>query len=134
KFRWSFPHYDDFDYTLAPYRDLQSTGAALFKNQGAILAGPPLCPIQNSSGRDALLRGSGFFPTKTQANPNRGNAVAGTTFYLINIDDGTVFDSEDVGSDSQGESTDNCATAATPDCTKIKNAIQADVVATGPPD
>jgi hypothetical protein len=45
-----------------------------------------------------------------------------------------VFDSEDVGNDSQGESTDNCATAATPDCTKIKNAIQADVVATGPPD
>ena len=60
--------------------------------------------------------------------------VAGTTFYLINIDDGTLFDSKDVGNDSQGESTDNCATAATPDCTKIKNAIQADVVATGPAD
>ena len=81
-----------------------------------------------------MLTGSGFFPASKQANANRGNAVAGTTFYLINIDDGTVFDSEDVGSDSQGESTDNCATAATPDCTKIKNAIQADVVATGPPD
>ena len=46
----------------------------------------------------------------------------------------SLFDSEDVGNDSQGETTDNCATAATPDCTKIKNAIQADVVATGPPD
>ncbi len=90
--------------------------------------------IQNSGGRYALLTGSGFFPASKQAAANRGNLVAGTTFYLLNIDDGTLFDSEDVGADSHGENTDNCATASTPDCTKIKNAIQADVVATGPPD
>jgi Tfp pilus tip-associated adhesin PilY1 len=134
KFRWSFPHYNDFDYTLGTYGDIKSTASNLAKSVGETWSDPAVGQIQNSSGRYALLTGSGFFPASTQANANRGNVVAGTTFYLINIDDGTVFDSEDVGNDNQGESTDNCATASTPDCTKIKNAIQADVVATGPPD
>ena len=134
KFRWSFPHYDDFDYTLAPYGDIKSTASNLSKSVGETWSDPAVGQIQNSSGKYALLTGSGFFPASKQASANRGNIDAGTTFYLINIDDGTVFDSEDVGNDSQGESTDNCATASTPDCTRIKNAIQADVVATGPPD
>jgi hypothetical protein len=134
KFRWSFPHYNDFDYTRAPYGDLKATASNLAKSVGETWSDPAVGQIANSTGRFALLTGSGFFPASTQANTNRGNIVAGTTFYLINIDDGTVFDSEDVGHDNQGEGTDNCATAATPDCTKIKNAIQADVVATGPPD
>jgi hypothetical protein len=134
KFRWSFPSYSDFDYTLAPYGDIRSTASNAAKSVGETWSDPAVGQIANSSGRYALLTGSGFFPASTQANTNRGNVRAGTTFYLINIDDGTLFDSEDVGTDSQGETIDNCATAATPDCTKIKNAIQADVVATGPPD
>ena len=134
KFRWSFPHYNDFDYTLAPYGDIKSSASNLAKSVGETWSDPAVGQIQNSSGKYALLTGSGFFPASKQAAANRGNIAAGTTFYLINIDDGTVFDSEDVGNDSQGESTDNCETASTPDCTKIKNAIQADVVATGPPD
>jgi Tfp pilus tip-associated adhesin PilY1 len=134
KFRWSFPHYNDFDYTLAPYGDIKSTASPLAKSVGETWSDPAVGQIANSTGKFALLTGSGFFPASAQAKANRGNVVAGTTFYLINIDDGVVFDSKDVGSDNVGESTDNCATAATPDCTKIKNAIQADVVATGPAD
>jgi hypothetical protein len=134
KFRWSFPHYSDFDYTLAPYGDVKSTASPAAKSVGETWSDPAVGQIANSSGRYALLTGSGFFPASKQAAANRGNVVAGTTFYLLNIDDGTLFDSTDVGNDSQGENTDNCATEATPDCTKIKNAIQADVVATGPPD
>ena len=134
KFRWSFPHYSDFDYTLAPYGDVKSTASNAAKSVGETWSDPAVGQIANSSGRYALLTGSGFFPASKQAASNRGNVVAGTTFYLINIDDGTLFDSMDVGNDNQGESTDNCATAGTPDCTRIKNAIQADVVATGPPD
>ncbi len=134
KFRWSFPHYNDFDYTLAPYGDIKSTASSMAKSVGETWSDPAVGQIQNSSGKFALLTGSGFFPASKQANTNRNNVVAGTTFYLLNIDDGTVFDSEDVGNDNQGETTDNCATASTPDCTRIKNAIQADVVATGPPD
>ena len=134
KFRWSFPHYNDFDYTLAPYGDIKQTAATVMKTVGETWSDPAVGQIANSSGRYALLTGSGFFPASKQAATNRGGVIAGTTFYLINIDDGTLFDSEDVGHDSNGEDTDNCATASTPDCTKIKNAIQADVVATGPPD
>ena len=134
KFRWSFPHYNDFDYTLAPYGDIKTTASTVSKTVGETWSDPAVGQIENSSGKFALLTGSGFFPASTQKNTNRGNVRAGTTFYLINIDDGTVFDYEDVGDDNQGESVDNCATAPSPDCTKIKNAIQADVVATGPPD
>jgi hypothetical protein len=134
KFRWSFPHYNDFDYTLAPYGDIKSTASNLAKSVGETWSDPAVGQIGTSTGKFALLTGSGFFPASKQTGTNRNNVVAGTTFYLINIDDGVVFDSKDVGNDSQGESTDNCATASIPDCTKIKNAIQADVVATGPPD
>lgn len=134
KFRWSFPHYSDFDYTLAPYGDIKSTASSLAKSVGETWSDPAVGQIANQNGRYALLTGSGFFPASTQKNSNRGNTAAGTTFYLINIDDGTVFDSKDVGNDNLGETVDNCATAPTPDCTKIKNAIQADVVATGPAD
>ena len=134
KFRWSFPHYNDFDYTLAPYGDIKSTASAISKTVGETWSDPAVGQIQNQSGRYALLTGSGFFQPSKQSASNRGNVNAGTTFYLINVDDGTVFDSEDVGADSHGENTDNCWTDSSPDCTRIKNAIQADVVATGPPD
>ena len=134
KFRWSFPHYNDFDYTLAPYGDIKSTASSVSKTVGETWSDPAVGQIENQNGRFALLTGSGFFPATTQAKTNRGNVRAGTTFYLVNIDDGTLFDSKDVGNDNVGESVDNCATATIPDCTKIKNAIQADVVATGPPD
>ena len=134
KFRWAFPSYSDFDYTLSPYGDVKSTASNIAKSVGETWSDPAVGQIANSSGRYALLTGSGFFAASAQAKSNRGDVRAGTTFYLINIDDGTLFDSEDVGSDNLGETTDNCATASTPDCTKIKNAIQADVVATGPPD
>jgi hypothetical protein len=134
KFRWSFPHYTDFDYTLAPYGDVKFTASTAAKTVGETWSDPAVGQIANSSGKYALLTGSGFFPASKQGGANRAGVNAGTTFYLINIDDGVLFDSEDVGNDSQGESTDNCATESTPDCTKIKNAIQADVVATGPAD
>jgi hypothetical protein len=134
KFRWSFPHYNDFDYTLAPYGDIKSTASTAAKSVGETWSDPAVGLIQNASGKYALLTGSGFLPASKQASANRGNVDAGTTFYLINIDDGTLFDSEDVGNDHQGENTDNCAAGSSPDCTRIKNAIQADVVATGPPD
>jgi hypothetical protein len=62
----------------------------------------------------------------------RGGVIAGTTFYLLSVDDGTVFHSKDVGSDGQAEDVDNCVIAA--NCGKFKNALQADVVATGPAD
>jgi hypothetical protein len=76
--------------------------------------------------------GSGFLPYSTQQQANRGGAVAGTTFYVVNVETGTVYDSASVGSDGIAETTDSCVISN--DCTKIKNALQADPVATGPPN
>ena len=132
KFRWSFPSYMDFDYTLAPYGDVKSTASALAKSVGETWSDPAVGQILNETGKYALLTGSGFLTNAKQIQSNRGGTVAGTTFYLINIDDGTVFDSENVGSDGVAETVDNCVLAN--DCGKFKNALQADVVATGPPD
>ena len=132
KFRWSFPSYQDFDYTLAPYGDVKSTASAVAKSVGETWSDPAVGQISNASGRFALVTGSGFFPKSKQDAANRGGTVAGTTFYMLSVDDGTVFDSEDVGSDGVAETVDNCVTAN--DCGKFKNALQADVVATGPPD
>jgi hypothetical protein len=40
KFRWSFPHYNDFDYTLAPYGDIKSTASTLSKTVGETWSDP----------------------------------------------------------------------------------------------
>lgn len=132
KFRWSFPSYQDFDYTLAPYGDIKSTASALAKSVGETWSDPAVGQVSNESGKFALLTGSGFLTKTKQDQTNRGGTIAGTTFYLINVDDGTVYDSENVGSDGVAETVDNCVTAN--DCGKFKNALQADVVATGPTD
>jgi hypothetical protein len=60
--------------------------------------------------------------------------VAGTTFYMLDVKDGSVLASRDVGSDNLAEDVDNCAAAAVNDCRRLKNALQADPVATGPVD
>jgi len=79
-----------------------------------------------------VITGSGFFPFTMESAANRAGVVAGTTFYLLNAETGEVFDSRNVGADTLGEKVDNCVTAN--DCTRIKNALQADPVATGPAD
>lgn len=132
KFRWSFPSYLDFDFTAAPYGDLTASASSVAKSVGETWSDPAVGQVGSAGGKFTLLTGSGFFAKSKQDQVNRGGVVAGTTFYLLSVDDGTVFDSENVGSDGVAESVDNCVTAG--DCGKFKNALQADVVATGPPD
>src|SRR5688500_8960933 len=67
---------------------------------------------------------------KEQANPNCEDG--GSTFYILYMQDGAVLDSRDVGNDNLAETVDNCAAAN--DCRKLKNALQADPVATVPND
>ena len=67
-----------------------------------------------------------------QQQANRGGVVGGSTFYILDIEDGAVLDSKDVGNDNLRETVDNCVAAN--DCRKLKNALQADPVATGPND
>lgn len=133
-FKWAFPTYQDFDYTLAPYGDIKATAPNLSKTVGETWSDPAVGEIQHQNGAYAVLTGSGFFSYSKQTAANRGGIIAGSTFYLLNVETGEVYDSRDVGNDGNAEHVDNCAVANPTHCEAIKNALQADPVATGPPD
>jgi hypothetical protein len=131
-YKWSFPDYSYFDYTLAPWGDIKTTAPALEKTVGQSWADPAVGQIESSTGKFAIVFGSGFLPYSTQTKANRAGIVAGTTFYVLSVENAEVFDSVAVTTDGKAETVDDCAAAN--DCTKIKNALQADPVATGPPN
>jgi Tfp pilus tip-associated adhesin PilY1 len=81
-----------------------------------------------------VITGSGFLPYTMQHHSNRGDVMAGTTLYVLDIETGLVDASKDVGSDGSAETVDDCAAASVNNCQALKNALHADPVATGPPD
>jgi hypothetical protein len=149
---WTFPRYSSFDPTLSaaqhcdpvtgacdslPYGDLKSTATAIEKSVGQTWSDPAVGQISTTGGPYSILLGSGFLPYATQQQANRGGAVAGTTFYILNSKDGSLYASSNVGSDGVNETVNNCQSnlaAAGPGCKNIKNALQTDPVATGPSD
>ncbi len=135
-FKWAFPSFSNFDYTLSysssPWGDIKSTASNTMKTVGTTWADPAVGQIESTTGAYAIVFGSGFLPYSVQQQANRGGIAAGTTFYIANVETGSLYDSMSAGSDGIAETTDNCVTAN--DCTKIKNALQADPVATGPPN
>lgn len=136
KFKWAFPSYQSFDHTLStaatPWGDIKGTAATIEKTVGQSWADPAVGQIESASGKFGIIFGSGFLPHSMEQQSNRAYVVAGTTFYLLNVETGEVFDSASVGSDGIAETVDSCVVSN--DCTKIKNALQADPVATGPPN
>lgn len=137
-FVWSFPSYQHFDWTSGSFGELGDTpyGSAtdVEKTVGETWSDPAVGQIQNEKGPFAVLTGSGFLSyTRQRARfPSPSTSVAGTTFYMLDAETGEVLLAEDVGSDGYGETVDSCRAAN--DCTRIKNALQADPVATGPPN
>lgn len=155
---WAFPRYSVFDtrpgagssdpavIAALPWGDvaIASGASAPELGVGETWSDPAVGQIENTAGPYAVLTGSGFFKWSLQQLPNRGGAVAGSTFYLLDATTGTVISSRNVSDDAHAETVDNCATAPAPphpgdpighgDCTFEKNALQADPVATGPPD
>jgi hypothetical protein len=129
---WAFPKYSSFDATRAPYGDLAPTADPVEKTVGETWSDPAIGQIETGSGPYAVLTGSGFLKYSVQQQANRGGTVAGTTFYILKIETGEVLASRSVGSDNLAETVDNCVTAG--DCTFLKNALQADALATGPAD
>jgi hypothetical protein len=138
KLKWTFPKYSSFDTEIqtaaAPWGDISSAATAVEKTVGETWSDPAIGQIEGSTGAYAVLTGSGFFKYSLQQQGNRDTVRAGTTFYMLNAETGEVFDSKDVGDDGLAETVDNCAATIPNDCTKLKNALQADPVATGPPD
>lgn len=148
KINWTFPSYTSFDPTLStaqhcdsgtgicdslPYGDLKSTATAIEKSVGQTWSDPAVGQIVSTSGPYSILLGSGFLPYAAQQQANRGGTVAGTTFYILNAKDGTVYASSDVGNDGKNETVNNCQSNAK-GCKQLKNALQTDPVATGPSD
>ena len=132
---WAFPSYTSFNPAIAPYGDVALSASAIAKSVGQTWSDPAVGPIFNSSGPYAVMLGSGFLPYSAQQQSNRGSVIAGTTFYLLNVKDGTVYDSRDVTTDGVNETNNDCRVDnGTAGCQKMKNALQTDPVATGPAD
>jgi Neisseria PilC beta-propeller domain len=134
-FLWAFPRYSMFDVSIGKYGDLSSSASDHEKSVGQTWSDPAVGQIKTASGKYTVITGSGFFPRSKETGANRGGASAGRSLYLLSVEDGTVFDRMEAtpSSDGLAEGDDNC-TAAAYGCTMIKNALQADPVATGPSD
>jgi hypothetical protein len=138
-FLWSFPNYSHFDTsiktTATPYGDLSSTATAAEKTVGQTWSDPAVGQVKNTSGKYTVITGSGFLPRSVENNPNRGGIAAGRDLYLLDAGTGTLYANQESSpaSDGTAETDDDC-TAMSYGCTKFKNALQADPVATGPSD
>ncbi len=132
--KWSFPRNSSFDSTLAPYGELSATNAsAIEMTVGETWSDPAIGQVQNEDGPFVMVTGSGFLKHSVQNAHRASVARAGTTFYVLDVATGAVLDTpRDVGADTFAETTDDCRIAN--DCTKMKNALQMDPVATGPSD
>jgi hypothetical protein len=139
-FKWAFPSYQHFDYTYTDvakgilWGDVSAAAPAVSKTVGETWSDPAIGQVSTPSSPFVVLTGSGFFKYTPQTSANRNNTVAGNSFYVLDVATGAVLDSRSVGSDGKGETIDNCAAAAVNDCRLLKNALQADPVATGPSD
>ena len=150
---WSFPSYSDFDATaFAPqhcglgtwsdaaatntcdslqYGDIKAGATGSEKSVGQSWSDPAVGQIVSTAGPYSVLVGSGFLPYATQQTANRGGAVAGTTFYILDAQTGALYASQNVGSDNQNETLNDCRSQSG-GCKQQKNALQADPVSTGP--
>lgn len=133
KFLWSFPDYSMFDYTLSGYGDIRSTASADLKTVGQTWSDPAVGQVESPSSPYTVIVGSGFLPRSRELQANRGGIAAGRNLYALRVDTGQLLDTETAGSDGIAETIDNCVNEAL-GCTRFKNALQADPVATGPSD
>jgi hypothetical protein len=134
---WAFPRYSVFDSTVnttaMPYGDLMSSASVDEKSVGQTWSDPAVGQIKDTSGPYTIIVGSGFMPRSVENGTARAGATAGQRLYLLSAEDGHSYASTSVGNDGVAETDDDCA-ATTYGCTKFKNALQADPVATGPSD
>jgi Tfp pilus tip-associated adhesin PilY1 len=142
-FVWSFPARASFNAAATPampYGDIAAGASPEEKSVGETWSDPAVGQIESASSDWVALVGSGFLSRSRELASNRFGAnagtapqyMAGTTFYLLRMADGTLIDYLNVRSDGTAEAVNNCAVAN--DCRRMKNALQADPVATGPPN
>lgn len=130
--QWSFPRNTSFDHTIAPYGDVALSASVDEKSVGETWSDPAVGQVVSEDGPYVMLVGSGFLKRSVENQANRGGARGGRAFYALNVSTGEVIASRDVGADNSGEDDDSCVIAN--NCSRIKNALQMDPVATGPVD
>ena len=110
-FLWSFPRYSMFDVTLGSVRRHLGVG-----HRPREVRGPDVVRPGRRSGEDEPQqvhrhRRLGLLPAFVRGRPrNRAGASAGRSLYLLNAEDGTVFDRKEStpSNDSLAEADDNC--------------------------
>jgi hypothetical protein len=136
--KWSFPDYSHFDYTYSsaamPFGDLGSSATAEERTVGQTWSDPAVAQAVNTDGEYVVITGSGFFPYTAELNAAGRGVPVGRALYLLSASTGQLRDYKDVGSDSIAETVDDCSVASPKGCSEIKNALQADPIATGPTD
>ncbi len=130
--KWSFPRNSIFDTSIAPYGDLNAAAFPVEKSVGETWSDPAIGQVANESGPYAMLVGSGFLKRSVELQPNRGGTRGGRAFYALNAVTGDVLAWREVAADNFGEDDDDCRAAN--NCSRVKNALQMDPVATGPRD
>jgi len=142
RFMWSFPNYGSFDPTITSvltvsdatpggrvriYGDLKPSATAIEKTVGYTWSDPAVGPLDVNRTVNAVMVGSGYFPAIEDALPGRGAAAprAGRTFYLIDVEDGTVL------GNPGGCGVRGCIDVGDVGGTTMKNALQADPSAAG---
>lgn len=134
QFSWAFPRYSVFNVSKGRFGDVDSAKGATEAelSVGQSWSDPAVGQVGTAEGKYAVITGSGFLPYSEESAAHRNGIKAGRALYLLDAGDGELFDWQDVGDDSQAEQLDNCTTTGS--CTMMKNALQADAVATGPSD
>ena len=136
---WAFPQYSHFDYTTsttaAPYGDLNASSTATERTVGQTWSDPAIGQVKDTTGKFTMVVGSGFLPRSVENGTVRAGVSAGRNLYLLDLETGLPFatTTSSPASDGVAETDDDCQLAAY-GCTKFKNALQADPVATGPSD
>jgi hypothetical protein len=152
EWKWSFPRNSVFDATIrgtssfetstacssvvttciGAFGDVSASATAVEMSVGETWSDPAIGQVSGETGPYVMLVGSGFLRRSVELQTNRAGARGGRTFYAVDATTGSVLVSRDVGADTNGESDDSCRTAN--DCSRIKNALQMDPVATGASD
>jgi hypothetical protein len=143
QFKWAFPNYNSFDPAIEEiipvtdatpggvvriYGDLNSTATLAERTVGYTWSDPAVGPLNDQRTVNVVMTGSGYMPLQVQTDTdlNRGSTRAGSTFYLIDVEDGTLL-----GNPSGSACTGTGCLDVGDISGNMKNALQADPSAAG---
>ncbi len=152
RFKWAFPNYANFDpsytatFTVSDgtpggkvnvYGDLGAGASYAEKTVGFTWSDPAVGPLNQSRSVNAVIVGSGYFPSIEDLLPSRGPGAprAGNALYLLDPETGLLIGNGSGGScplvSSGSGSGTGCVAIGDVAANGRKNALQADPTAAG---